>query len=81
MEQKSRSKKKISNKSLGWLTAGSVVLVLLSYFYIPILSSLGVNIFPNRSPIWIVVIFLVIIVCAIPLAACINEIEKRKKDR
>lgn len=72
---------KISNKVLWVLTALSVVLCLFGFFHIPILSSFGVDLFPNRSPIWIIFIFIIVIICALPLVFCVQEILLRRREK
>lgn len=74
-------KHKISNKVLWVLTSLAFILCMFGVFHIPILSSFGVKIFPNRNPIWGIFVILIVIVCALPFVFCVQELLLRRREK
>lgn len=61
------------------LTILSSLLAIFGYFHIPILGTLGVDLFPNRSFVWLLFLFPFVIFCNIPLVLCIMKFRNMKK--
>lgn len=61
------------------LTILSSLLAIFGYFHIPILGALGVDLFPNRSFVWLLFLFPFVIFCNIPLVFCIMKFRDMKK--
>lgn len=61
------------------LTILSSILAVFGYFHVPILGAFGINLFPNRSPLYLLFLFPVVILCNIPLVLCIIALTKMKK--
>ncbi|MGN1223082.1 MAG: hypothetical protein ACI4T1_03015 [Christensenellales bacterium] len=59
------------------LTVISSFIAIFGYFYIPILSALGVN-FPARNLIWALSILPTVIIFQLPLIFCIIGLTKKK---
>ena len=75
-----KNKEKIMKKStLIVLTILSSLLAIFGYFHIPILGALGVDLFPNRSFVWLLFLFPFVIFCNIPLVFCIMKFRHMKK--
>lgn len=61
------------------LTILSSLLAIFGYFHIPIFGALGIDLFPNRSFVWLLFLFPFVIFCNIPLVLCIMKFRHMKK--
>lgn len=71
---------KISKPWLIVMTIISFILCVFGMFYIPILSSCGVQ-FPERNLIWGLSIIPTVIVAAIPFLYCLFALLRRRKPK
>lgn len=69
----------MKKSTLIFLTILSSILAVFGYFHIPILGALGIDLFPNRSPLYLLFLFPVVILCNVPLVLCIIALTRLKK--
>lgn len=69
----------MKKSTLIFLTILSSILAVFGYFHIPILGAFGIDLFPNRSPLYLLFLFPVVILCNVPLVLCIFALTKFKK--
>lgn len=70
----------MKKSTLIFLTVLATALAVFGYFHIPILSAFGVDFFPNRSPLYLLFLFPVVILCNVPLVICVIALRKSKKN-